>query len=201
MTDVLNYLSDTLEVQFHLNRRAMDEAEIAADTPVNISLKQVKADTVLRLVLHSAGTALDFVERDGFILVSTIDDLDRMTEVRVYNCRDLLSLAPPVPGGEGAFGAEGMGYPGAGGAPPMGAMMPGMAGGGGLGGFAGSQSKLSGLIQTAVESDTWDTVGGAGSISEFNGLLVVKQSGRVHEKIDELLSMLRKAADLAPHGG
>jgi hypothetical protein len=162
---VLKYLSDTLKVQFHVNQRALAEAGIGVDTPVSISLKEVTASTVLRLVLQSTDVALDFVERDGFILVSTVEDLDRVTEVRVY---------PMAPGMEGSSGGLG----------------------GGLLAEDSPRSRLMGLIMDSVESDSWAEVGGAGSISEFNGLLVVKQSARVHEKVEDLLNMLRKAADL-----
>lgn len=196
--DVLSYLSDTLQVQFHVNQRALSEAGIEANEPVSISLKDITAGTVLRLVLQSIDTNLDFVERDGFILVSTIEDLDRVTEVRVYNCRDLLSLVPPTPGASGAEGGFGGGAYGA----PMGSMAPGMEGasgglGGGLLADESPRGRLIGLIMDSVESDSWAEVGGVGSISEFNGLLVVKQSARVHEKVEDLLNMLRKAADLA----
>jgi len=195
LADVLAYLAETLQIQFHVNRRAFGEASIDSSAPIDISLKQVKAETMLRLALRSIDPNLDFVERDGFILVSTIDDLDQATEVRVYNCRDLLSLSPPLPG------AAGEGMPGGfGGGPsaPMG-MTPAMTGGMGGGGMVLDESprgRLMSLIMSSVESNSWDHVGGVGSISEFNGLLVVKQSGRVHEKVDELLQMLRKAADL-----
>jgi hypothetical protein len=192
LNDVLKYLADTLEVQFHVNRRAIEESGVTLDSPVTINLKNIKASTLLGLLLDSVAGGLDFVERDGFVLVSTIDDLDHMTEVRVYNCRDLLALAPP--GLEGAtspamYGGMGEGF----GGPPG---MPGGAASGGLGGMSATRRGLPGLIQTAVESASWEDVGGVGSISEFNGLLVIKQSARVHEKVDELLAMLRQAADL-----
>ena len=84
----------------------------------------------------------------------------------------------------GGFGAPGM---------PMG--MEGTSVGG-LMGPETPQQRLMGLLMDSVESDSWAEVGGEGSVSEFNGLLVVKQSARVHEKIADLLEMLRKAAEL-----
>jgi hypothetical protein len=159
------------------------------------------------LALESVAGDLDFVERDGFILISTVEDLDNATEVRVYNCRDLFTLATA----DVESGFPGMSAPGMPGASPYGggpaampgasmggAMSPGGMGGGGLGGGTTipqpPPSRLSSLIQTAVESQSWEAVGGPGSISEFSGLLVIKQSARVHEKIDDVLAMLRKAA-------
>jgi hypothetical protein len=195
LNDVLKYLADSLDVQFHVNRRAIEESGVTLDSPVTINLKNIKASTLLGLLLDSVAGGLDFVERDGFILVSTIDDLDHMTEVRVYNCRDLLALAPPGLDGAASpamYGGPTEGY-GVAGTPPG---MPGGPASGGFGGSPAPRPGLPGLIQTAVESGSWEDVGGVGSISEFNGLLVIKQSARVHEKIDELLAMLRQAADL-----
>jgi hypothetical protein len=53
---------------------------------------------------------------------------------------------------------------------------------------------LSQLIMTVVEPDTWQEVGGVGSIaaSPQTGSLVVRQTQGVHEEIQQLFSALRK---------
>lgn len=187
--DVLHFLSEQLDVKFHVNRKSLEEQAIAVDTPVTIQLKELQASTVLKLLLDDL--ELGYALRDGYILIATKDYLDRQLEVRIYNCRDLLGRAgvvPPPSGGGGGFGGFGaVERPGGGGG----------LGGGGMGmPMVGSPqaSQLMALVQTAVESDAWDALGGSGSIAEFNGMLVVKQSARVHEKVDELLTMLREAA-------
>ena len=55
---------------------------------------------------------------------------------------------------------------------------------------------LIGLITAIVAPNTWDAVGGPGSIQVFetNGSLVVSNSGRVHEQIETLLQQLRSKA-------
>lgn len=50
------------------------------------------------------------------------------------------------------------------------------------------------MITSVVEPDSWDDAGGPGSIFDFRGSLVVSQSEEVHEKIDELLRLLRAPA-------
>ena len=54
------------------------------------------------------------------------------------------------------------------------------------------------LITVAVEPQTWDEVGGPGSISPFqnNLSLVISQTEDVHEQIVELLEQLRRNQDL-----
>ena len=48
------------------------------------------------------------------------------------------------------------------------------------------------VIVSAVAPDSWDDVGGPGSISAYGGGLVVSQSQRVHEELNELLQQLSR---------
>lgn len=83
--------------------------------------------------------------------------------------------------------------------------------GGGLGGEMQPQIPLSehemraerliSLITTNVNPQSWTDAGGAGSISEYHGLIVVTQTAQTHKKVEQVLNMLRQAADLnAPQG-
>ncbi len=83
-------------------------------------------------------------------------------------------------------------------------------GGSGLGGAGPSESqptepltehdlrahRLMNIITTNVDNQTWDEVGGPGSISEYNGLIVVTQTAETHKKVERVLDMLRDAAGL-----
>jgi hypothetical protein len=52
------------------------------------------------------------------------------------------------------------------------------------------------LIQRIVEPQTWDTVGGPGSVMALEpGLLIFSQSSEVHELTEQLLAALRKSRD------
>lgn len=70
---------------------------------------------------------------------------------------------------------------------------PGGMGGGVIADF----DSLIDLIITTIDPDTWDDVGGPGSIAEFatNLSLVISQTQEVHEKIDRLLAQLREIQD------
>jgi general secretion pathway protein D len=54
------------------------------------------------------------------------------------------------------------------------------------------------LITTTVEPDSWEDVGGAGTIKEFAGnlSLVISATQQVHEQITDLLEQLRRLQDL-----
>ena len=222
--DVLSYLSEQGDVQIFLNRKALENEGIPLDTPVTINLKNVRLDMLLDLVLEQTGEpGMTYVERDGILVMSTTANLEGASEVRVYNCRDLLSMEAPtasvgpmvipgLPGGEGAPGGAppavappgafgpGGGVPGRGPGPEM---MGGMGGGmGGLGGgypLTAAQERaesLKRLLQTAVKPSSWSEVGGIGTISEYNGLIVINHDAKTHKQVENVLKMLREAAGL-----
>ena len=79
----------------------------------------------------------------------------------------------------------------------------GMGGGyGGLGGMEMGElpdyDALIDLLTTTVEPQTWDDVGGDGSVAVYNGLLVVRQTPKTHQKVERVLNMLRESAGLDP---
>ncbi|MBN1851602.1 MAG: general secretion pathway protein GspD [Pirellulales bacterium] len=74
--------------------------------------------------------------------------------------------------------------------------------GGGPGGLGGASQadfdSLIDLIVSTISADSWDEVGGPGSIRPFetNLSLVVSQTQEVHEEIADLLDQLRRLQDL-----
>ena len=70
---------------------------------------------------------------------------------------------------------------------------------GGQGGAAMADFEtLMSLIKDTIQPDTWDDMGGAGTITPFPGnlSLVVSATQQVHEEIRDLLEQLRKSQDL-----
>ena len=131
------------------------------------------------------------------------------------------SATPPsaVPGGppQQSPGADSM--PGAGTAAPARGTRGGGGGGGGFGGGGGGgmgmggmgggyggdvmgplsdEDALIGLLTATVEPQSWDEVGGDGSLAMYNGLLVVRQTPKTHQKVERVLNMLRESAGLDP---
>jgi hypothetical protein len=216
LRDVLTYLSDTNDVQFYVNAKALEGEGVSTDAPVTLRLKEVRMDTVLDLALEQASNGVAaYVERDGVLIISEVTRLADRLEVHVYNCRDLLSLE--VPNQHPA--ALGMGMPSPAGfssGPPASPMGPGpgagiasamaMGGAGGMGGNMmgpvsgfGSQhdaraSHLMQLVSQIVKPDSWSEAGGPGSIAEYGGLLVVRQNPQAHREVEKLLAMLREQA-------
>ncbi|HUE72483.1 MAG TPA: hypothetical protein VMP01_16485 [Pirellulaceae bacterium] len=86
--------------------------------------------------------------------------------------------------------------------PGMSAGRPSQSMGSGPGGLGGGViadfDTLIDLITTTIEPESWDDVGGPGTIAEFptNLSLVVSQTQEVHDKISDLLEQLRRLQDL-----
>ena len=55
----------------------------------------------------------------------------------------------------------------------------------------GPSDYLVDVITRTIAPQTWNEVGGAGSIQELNGLLIVDQSQEVHRQLERFLDMLR----------
>lgn len=106
----------------------------------------------------------------------------------------------------GGLGGGGL-APFGGGMMGAGGMMPGSMGGG-MGGMGGGMAqqpmtdhdmramRLMNIITTAVDNQSWSEMGGPGTISEYNGLIVITQTDETHRKVEKVLDMLREAANL-----
>jgi hypothetical protein len=197
LSEVLDFLSHTVDGQIYVNRRRLAAAEIPLDAPLTLRLKKVRADMLLELALRQVSDNLAYVVRDGIVIVSTVDDLEDAAELRVYNVRDFLTPASPE-AVRGDMMEMMMSM-----APPAGAP-PGMGGGDSYGagmmpgGSAPSREERSftfvQMVRTTIGQQHWQEGGGFGAIAAYDGLLVVNHNTRVHQQVERLLEMLRAAA-------
>jgi hypothetical protein len=177
LKDVVLYLSETHRLPIVLKMKQLEEASISIDTPVTKSLRGVSLSTVLDVILEDLNLTYYFNE---VLFITSPADAHNRTEVRIYDCRDILD----IPGGAGAAPAGGA---------------PGGFGAAGVHSQAAAPAdQLIQIVKTNVDQETWSDERGfrVGSISEFNGLIVVTQTAQTHRKIEHLLSMLREAAGL-----
>jgi general secretion pathway protein D len=193
----------------------LSEAGIGEDQPLTSKFHDIRLKTWLELALEEL--ELRYLVRDDVVLITSPEYAESRLEVRVYDCRDLLAMPAPL-GAEKLLPAR----PAAGAAmrggmfsvaddPPGPGVRP-SAGGGGFGGLGTSDDsaadpgprtehdlrveRLIELITGNIDADSWTDVGGPGSIHEYNGLIVVTQTGQTHDKVERVLDMLRAAADL-----
>lgn len=99
------------------------------------------------------------------------------------------SILAQMTGGGGAMGGGGMPQ-----TMPMGMGGPGGAGGASMADF----DSLISLITATVQPESWEDVGGPGTVAPFetNLSLVIRQTEEVHEEIVDLLEQLRRMQDL-----
>lgn len=210
LQDVLHHLAATVGVQFYVDRRALEESGVDTDTPVTLQLKDVPADMVLELVLEEQDLA--FYLRQGIVMITSEDEASQHLLARVYDVSELADASVTHAtshergGGGGGFfsvASEADSRRGRQHACQFGGGMGGgLGGGGGFGGEMGGPlagglgpidevSELANLIEVTVEPDSWNNVGGVGSIIPYRNTLVISQTPLVHAQIESLLRQLR----------
>jgi len=202
LRDVMLMLAEKHSIPIVLSQKKLDEASVPSDTPVTKTLRGIQLRSALKLILKDL--ELTYVIRDEVLQITTPEDAESQLVIRVYDCRDLLAMQAPA-GADKFVPRARAGQRGGG---------PGLRGGlGGPGGKAADSAeekdrerpvsehdlraeRLMNIIMTSVKADSWDEVGGPGSISEYNGLIVVTQTDEVHETVERVFDMLRQAAGL-----
>ncbi len=212
LSNVIEYLRNTTGLNFFVNWAALEAVGIERDTPITLRLSNVPAEQALRLVLAQAGSIselepIGFSIIEGIVTVSTERDLNRTTDTRVYDIRDLLVQVPNFAG-----------------APEfdLNSALSNTSSGGSAGqGVAQSSTDLFGdddteenqltreelieqiitLIQDTVgDQEDWGAYGGEiGSLRELNGNLIVKQTPENHRQVIQLLAQLRETRAIQIH--
>jgi len=161
---IANLAADT-KVQFFLDTRILNEAGINTDAIVTLSMKNVPAEMIMRLIFRNLNLAywLD----NGVVFVSTTEEADANLESRVYRIDDLLSSPPTdkyqeIP--DGSAKKQKVNY-----------------------------DRLIDLITSTVRPTSWDSVGGPASICPYRGTLVISQTSTVHKEVHKLLNDLRQS--------
>jgi hypothetical protein len=192
LKDVVAYLQDMRGIPIVLKTKKLEEASVSPDTPITKQLHGISLRSVLNLIL--ADLELAYVVRDEVLQITTPSDAQGATEIRIYDCRDILAMPAAIKEKVAAAPAgDGGGMPGS-----------------RMGGWGGPRvseheyraQQLMTIITTNIDPLTWRTetdspiTSGNGTISEYNGLIVVTQTAQTHNKIERVLDMLREAAGL-----
>ncbi|HND52649.1 MAG TPA: hypothetical protein PLV92_09645, partial [Pirellulaceae bacterium] len=122
LKEVVDDLARKHNIPIELDKKALEAAGTATETPVNKTLKGISLRSGMRLLLKEFD--LTYVVRDEVLLITTKDEAEKALITKVYPVADLVI---PVISGGGNFGVGGGGGFGGGGG--------GLGGGGG--GFGG----------------------------------------------------------------
>lgn len=194
LRDVLSKVSEQAGVEFYIHIKELEDAGVNFHVPVTFKMRGVRIGQGLELMLGDL--ELVALEHDGLVMVTTLKHAASQLATRVYDCRDLLTMPAiklpdvvpaqlpggPFPGGYGEGGGGGYGGGASGVAkPPESTSRP---------------DQLLGIITNAVDTSTWDEIGGPGTMGHYNGLIVITQTASTHKKVENLLDMMRTAAGL-----
>jgi hypothetical protein len=225
LIDVMVAMADKLddEIEVQLDNRALEDAGISGDTPVTRTVKNLPIRTALRLLLNDLD--LTYLIQDEVVLITTLDKADTQLVTRIYPVGDLVPEIPvAAPKATGAGKAKSGGGKGGGG---MGGGMfavadddsPAARPPGAKDGQPAPADKPAAaeksvpttkrdfdtLIQAitwTIKPQTWDEVGGPGSILEVPvaSSLVISATYDVHDEVLQLLRALRAAKRVSEAG-
>ncbi len=212
---VIDYLRNITGLNFYVNWPALEAAGVSQETPITLQLSNVPAEQAMRLVLQQAaatafGEQIGFSVIEGVVQISTMADLNRSTDIRIYDIRDLLVQVPNFTNAP-EFDLEN--------ALDQGSQTGGSGGRGGGGGGGGGQGlfdtdddddeeeqqsraerieQILELIQNTVgRPEEWEFFGGdVSSVRELNGNLIVRTTPDNHRETIALLDQLREALAL-----
>lgn len=197
LADAIDFLRDVTAANIHVDWRALEEAGISRDTPVNIRLRNVSLRKVLNMLLNEAGGGdqIGWMVDEGVITITTKERVNSEMHTRIYNVEDLLMEIPQFTNAP-SFSLESTSTRGSGSGSGSGGGGGGDGGGEGL--FGGGDTdredevtptkeeraeELLTLIKELISPDIWLDNGGTATIRYFNGNIVVRAPRFVHEAI------------------
>jgi hypothetical protein len=91
LQDVIAALKEFHKIPIQLDKKALQDVGVPADVPITKSLKGITLRSALRLMLRDLD--LTYVVRDDVLLITTPEEAENMTYVRVYPVDDLVGDA------------------------------------------------------------------------------------------------------------
>jgi hypothetical protein len=182
LEDVIEYLKTVLDQPILMDSEAMKEVEASYDTPITLNLKNVSARTILHKIL--ADINMNYVIKDETIHVTSAREARRMMVVRRYYIGDLIGAGGALTQLNGLT-TNPLGNPLVN--PLFNPLVNPLAN---LPAQQNNQTAqtvnmLIEMIKSSVDSQSWQTNGGEGTIS-FHApsmSLIVKQSAEVHTQM------------------
>ena len=226
LRDVMRHIATVADVNVVLDNLGLEEEGVSTDSPVSIDVNGIRLKSALNLLLeplHLAYTIEDEVlkvtsrmRQQGRLVVATYPVADLVVPIPNFTPSGSTGMSSGGLGmQQGAMTGGNMSVPSSGGfqqaAGAQFQVADQMAGGAnpwsgnpgldaqlGGGGSAVDFDTITDLIVATVEPDSWDEVGGPGSVRSFETTLslVIRQTQKVHEEIADLLEQLRRLQDL-----
>ena len=220
--EAMQYIGEQVDVDILFNDKAFEDEPVNKDELITFSLPHTKASgaTWLRLILEPRN--LTVCIRDGLAIVETTQSAEHAMEVHVYNCRDLLdgvvSTTVDIHKNCRATAAtrccerptriwwrrngrrEGVAstWVDAEAGTRHSGNSGGLGNGRGDGGREDPDANINQVLLHAVQGP-WEVDGKGGTITAFDGLLVVRNNQQAQRNVQKVLDMLREADKLKEH--
>jgi type II secretory pathway component GspD/PulD (secretin) len=201
LDNVLRYVGELQKVNIVISPDIVAEGIDLSSRLVDLKVRRVSIESVFGLIL---GSDLGYKVESGYVLITTRAKLQMNLPVVTYPVMDLITAIPNYGSMAPQFNITGIGIGGAGGA-------GGAGGGGGMGTIFTAppaaaaapeatmgSTELMDIIKQTINATSdpmvapWDTEGGPGVMRYLNGMLIISQTRRGHERISELLEQLRR---------
>ncbi|MGQ0633891.1 MAG: permease prefix domain 1-containing protein [Planctomycetaceae bacterium] len=196
----INFLKSFHGINILVDVPTLTDEAIPTDTPMTLSLHGVTFKSVLNLLLEPLG--LTYVIEDEVMKITTATKAGEKLIIRVFDVRDLVTqfaksaadieASTALVRGKAEPAGEGMG---------MLTSIPRVMNSAPSAAPRDPTSSLATVISQTIEDDSWNEVGGQGSIIGYNGLLIVRQTQKVQGDIVDFLKLLRKVLELPPAEG
>jgi hypothetical protein len=212
LTDVAAFVRDQQKLQIFFDSRVLTDAGMDPTTIlITTDISNVRVGKFLSLILQAHGLGYRS-DDEGFVIISTKEDLDTQLALRIYDCRKILAapgvVIPSLPASErGEKPADSFGENESKDQHQTEAVRQGrilLVQSGGFGAASSSSTKpatkptkpttpaekLIEVVTGTIATSTWSKQGGPGTIAEYGGLLVISQTQEVHEQIADFLEQL-----------
>ena len=228
LAEVIQHMATLADINIFMDPADVEAVGAAVDTPVTIDVEGIRLKSALNLILEPldlghviSDDVLKVTNRNqmgGELKTVPYPVTDLVIAIQNFGGSNggvdpmLQSAAKADPFGAGGFGVGNLGVgnfslPAVGGVAPTtdlsGALIDPATGGRVESRVSGDGRRmrfeeLSEMIRTTVDPESWETLGGRGTLqtSETTLALVVRQTQAVHEQISELLTQLRRLQDL-----
>ena len=202
LDNVLKYIQELGKVNIVISPDIAAEGIDLSSRLVDLKVRRVSIEAVFGLIL---GSDLGYKVESGYVLITTRGKLQQNLPVVTYPVMDLIAAIPDYGATAPQFNLANIGNGVAAGG------VGGGVGGGGLGGLftvpaapaaaptaqMGSAELINIIKQTVnATSDPmvaqWSDEGGPAVMQFLNGMLIISQTARGHERIAELLEQLRR---------
>ena len=194
LKEVIAWFRTAGDLNIILDESGIEEEGITSTTPVTIELNEVAIHSALRLLLKPLNLGITIDEESSVVIVTGKFRMQGKMVAAAYPVADLVI---PIPksvvvrlSDDGAYVLQ----PDSGPRSDEVTLVSGVA-------YEKSQldmDSISELITTVVEPDSWQEVGGQGTLrpNEKTLSLVIRQTQEVHREVSDLIDQLRRLQDI-----